>query len=507
MASLIEIDCKIGPFAFQMKGIQKNFQDWSNISSYNDHEKWDVILNPFGILEDKYKFALVDESGDILAIMCQDYNCDTNIAEFDCIIPNPATSTEKILIALYDISKKEGWHAVQFSTVYTSNIVREDKTCFRTISDLERLFREYGLQKLTKNHVLRIPRQSTVGLSDSDSDSDSELDLLDSLRIEYDKWVWPIQSFKEMNFKTKSPWDTNISISIYGGSSETHTTKASIVKYTRDHSFKNTGPGFTDKKTKFISILFETPLVYQVKPDDKGDRYFDMTINGRKYGPNCCSNISSEFWKCQTCFCYRRFNKLFNKISQERLGTTIVYGIEIPSHLLSREGGWDDFGYFTDISRMHKGYLHAVHYNFASFIHNIGIPCHSLALTTSDGAPTPCFTKFPEISPPAQILETPKIPKTPKTPKSTIPKVVRNQVWDKWIGADIGRTKCYVCQTNIIDKGGNFHCGHVIAESKGGELKVDNLRPICKSCNSSMGTQDMREFCKKHYRDTLDHPC
>ncbi len=495
MASLIEIDYKTGHFEVQTEEIQKTFQEWSNVSSFNDYEKWDVVLNPFGSLEDKYKFKLVDESGNVLAIVCQDreYNCDTNIAEFDCIIPNPAISTEKILRALYEISKKEGWHAIQFSNVNTSNIIREDTTRFRTVSDLECVFREYGLQKLTKNHILKLPRQSTVRLSDSDS----ELDLPDSLHIEYDKWVWPIQSFNLTNIKTKSPWDTHISISIYGGSSETHTTRASIVKYTRDHSFlvSINAYSFTDKKTKFMGILFETPLVLQVKPGDNGDRYFDMTINGGKYGPNCCSNILSEFWKCDKCFSYRRFNKL-TLISEERLGTKIVYGIEIPSHLLPREG--NDFGYFTDISKKYKGYLHAVHYNFASFIHRIGIPCHSLVLTTSDGVPTLCFTKFPEISPPTQILE------KKKTPKSTIPKVVRSQVWDKWIGADIGRTKCYVCRMNIIDKGGNFHCGHVIAESNGGELKVENLRPICGSCNSSMGTQDMREFCKRHYRDEFD---
>ena len=34
----------------------------------------------------------------------------------------------------------------------------------------------------------------------------------------------------------------------------------------------------------------------------------------------------------------------------------------------------------------------------------------------------------------------------------------------------------------------SFHCGHIIAEAKGGETIVSNLKPICQNCNSSMGT-------------------
>ena len=44
----------------------------------------------------------------------------------------------------------------------------------------------------------------------------------------------------------------------------------------------------------------------------------------------------------------------------------------------------------------------------------------------------------------------------------------------------------------------NFHCGHIISDKKGGEITVDNLRPICNQCNSSMGTMNMNEFIKKH---------
>ncbi len=44
----------------------------------------------------------------------------------------------------------------------------------------------------------------------------------------------------------------------------------------------------------------------------------------------------------------------------------------------------------------------------------------------------------------------------------------------------------------------NFVCGHIIAEANGGELKLDNLKPICVSCNSSMGVQNMNEYIQKY---------
>jgi hypothetical protein len=44
----------------------------------------------------------------------------------------------------------------------------------------------------------------------------------------------------------------------------------------------------------------------------------------------------------------------------------------------------------------------------------------------------------------------------------------------------------------------SFHCGHVISEYNGGDIKVDNLRPICGLCNSSMGTMNMDDFIATH---------
>ena len=81
--------------------------------------------------------------------------------------------------------------------------------------------------------------------------------------------------------------------------------------------------------------------------------------------------------------------------------------------------------------------------------------------------------------------------------KQRIPHILRIKVWNKWIGEEVGKTKCLCCK--LIDISPlNFTCGHIVAESKGGELKEDNLKPICQSCNSSMGTENMNEFILKY---------
>jgi hypothetical protein len=81
--------------------------------------------------------------------------------------------------------------------------------------------------------------------------------------------------------------------------------------------------------------------------------------------------------------------------------------------------------------------------------------------------------------------------------KKQIPQSVRIAVWDTYIGRSIGETRCTVCNNSKISQF-NFHCGHIIAEKNGGTISIENLRPICKSCNSSMRTTNLEEF-KQYY--------
>jgi hypothetical protein len=94
---------------------------------------------------------------------------------------------------------------------------------------------------------------------------------------------------------------------------------------------------------------------------------------------------------------------------------------------------------------------------------------------------------------PAQAQVEVKPCKTVK--KKKISAAVKRLVWNTNIGEDIGKSKCMCCESTDITQL-SFNCGHIIAEAKGGDTIVSNLRPICQNCNSSMGTINMNEFMK-----------
>jgi 5-methylcytosine-specific restriction endonuclease McrA len=69
-------------------------------------------------------------------------------------------------------------------------------------------------------------------------------------------------------------------------------------------------------------------------------------------------------------------------------------------------------------------------------------------------------------------------------------------IWNKYIGADKTEGKCYCCKRmtiHIMD----FDVGHNKALSKGGKNDISNYRPICRLCNSSMGTMSIESYKKK----------
>jgi uncharacterized C2H2 Zn-finger protein len=81
--------------------------------------------------------------------------------------------------------------------------------------------------------------------------------------------------------------------------------------------------------------------------------------------------------------------------------------------------------------------------------------------------------------------------------KQKIPKVIKDLVWDTYIGEEKGVGPCYVCSGKINSK--SFHCGHIVAEACGGKITIENLRPVCATCNGSIGTQNMDEFKEKYF--------
>ena len=82
-----------------------------------------------------------------------------------------------------------------------------------------------------------------------------------------------------------------------------------------------------------------------------------------------------------------------------------------------------------------------------------------------------------------------------KKKKQPISSTIKRLVWNTNICEEKGKSKCLCCKSTDISQM-SFHCGHIIAESNGGETIVSNLKPICQNCNSSMGTINMNEFMK-----------
>jgi hypothetical protein len=93
-----------------------------------------------------------------------------------------------------------------------------------------------------------------------------------------------------------------------------------------------------------------------------------------------------------------------------------------------------------------------------------------------------------------EVTKTKETPvKKEKIKKKPIPLALKRNVWNKHIGETVGKTLCLCCKLTDITQM-NFSCGHIISEFNGGDMKLDNLKPICVSCNSSIGTKNMDEF-------------
>ena len=92
--------------------------------------------------------------------------------------------------------------------------------------------------------------------------------------------------------------------------------------------------------------------------------------------------------------------------------------------------------------------------------------------------------------------------KTVKSRKKKIPKTIKNDSWNKYVGKQIGVTKCFCCNTVEINQS-SFEAGHIISEFNGGPITVDNILPICGTCNRSMGKTNMDDFIKEHYPENL----
>jgi len=78
-------------------------------------------------------------------------------------------------------------------------------------------------------------------------------------------------------------------------------------------------------------------------------------------------------------------------------------------------------------------------------------------------------------------------------PRHSLLPALREAVWIKYNG-DRARGYCYVCEVAEITAFRNTEYGHVIPVALGGQDTIENLRPICSSCNRSMGTMNLEEY-------------
>ena len=93
-------------------------------------------------------------------------------------------------------------------------------------------------------------------------------------------------------------------------------------------------------------------------------------------------------------------------------------------------------------------------------------------------------------------VKKPILPKESQNKKNPVPPKLRQDVWESNIG-DRFWGNCFVCNMRIHVL--EFSYGHIVSEFMGGQMVLENLKVVCKSCNSKMGTQNMIEFKQKRY--------
>jgi 5-methylcytosine-specific restriction endonuclease McrA len=98
-------------------------------------------------------------------------------------------------------------------------------------------------------------------------------------------------------------------------------------------------------------------------------------------------------------------------------------------------------------------------------------------------------------------LKNNSIKKINENRKEKIPISVKNTLWSLYF-KDSMKGNCQCCKTELISKN-NFDCGHIISERNGGKVELSNLKPICRSCNSSMSTTNMNDFMSKYGFDKI----
>jgi len=88
-----------------------------------------------------------------------------------------------------------------------------------------------------------------------------------------------------------------------------------------------------------------------------------------------------------------------------------------------------------------------------------------------------------------------------KYKKKNIPKSLKIDVWNKYFSKLSG--KCICCGIRKISAI-SYEAGHIVAEKEGGKTDVNNLVPVCGTCNKSMSIKNLKSFMKESYNRDFD---
>lgn len=91
-----------------------------------------------------------------------------------------------------------------------------------------------------------------------------------------------------------------------------------------------------------------------------------------------------------------------------------------------------------------------------------------------------------------QKIDYDKIPNILHT-RQNIKKTLRSNVWRKRNETLDG--ECYCCSKKMNYD--DFECGHIISVFHRGETNINNLEPICSTCNKDMGVRNLEDFRKE----------
>ena len=79
-----------------------------------------------------------------------------------------------------------------------------------------------------------------------------------------------------------------------------------------------------------------------------------------------------------------------------------------------------------------------------------------------------------------------------------ISKKLKKMIFDKCING-----VCSICKHTEITID-NFEAGHIEARAKGGKTTIDNMLPMCKTCNNEMKTRNAYDFQREKYPQNLN---